>query len=121
MTFSHGEYVVNKYVEKWDNTFIAEELFKKALTYNHDLDAYLGLGMLFQKRGGFIEAISVLKKGLGFFPGSYDLNVCMGICCMNTMDFPKALNYFNKFQDIPAVQQYIDICNNKILEYNKNK
>jgi len=114
MTFSHGEYAVNKYVENWDNIFIAEKLFRKALTYNHDLDAYLGLGMLFQKRGDFIEAISVLKKGLDFFPGSYDLNICMGICCMNTGEFLNALNFFNKFKDISAVQQYIDICSKKV-------
>ncbi|MCK5310767.1 MAG: cobalamin-dependent protein [Desulfobacteraceae bacterium] len=110
MTFSHGEYANNKYVKNWANYTIAEKLFKKALKYNHDLDAYLGLGMLFQKRRQFVKAISFLEKGLNCFPDSYDMNVCMGICFMNTKEFSKALIYFNKFKDISAVQKYIKIC-----------
>ena len=114
MTFSHGEYRDNRYVKNWENYKIAEKLFRKALTYNHDLDAYLGLGMLFQQKTQFVKAISYLEKGLDYFPDSYDLNICLGICCMNTKDFVSALNYFNKYQDISTVQQYIKICNQKI-------
>jgi radical SAM superfamily enzyme YgiQ (UPF0313 family) len=114
MTFSHGEYTDNKYVKDWGSNAIAEKLFNKALTYSHDLDAYLGLGMLFQQKAQFTEAIFYLEKGLDFFPDSYDLNICMGICFMNTKNFVRALNYFNKFNDISAVQHYIRICNQKI-------
>ncbi len=114
MTFSHGEYANNKYVKNWANYTIAEKLFKKALKYNHDLDAYLGLGMLFQQKTQFEKAIFYLEKGLGYFPDSYDLNICLGICCMNTKDFVSAMNYFNKYKDISTVQQYIKICNQKI-------
>ena len=116
MTFSSGEYAENKYVKNWENICIAEKLFRIALTYSHDLDAYLGLGMLFQQRGEFTQAMSFLKKGLGYFSDSFDLNICMGICFMNTKDFTKALEFFNKFKDISTVQQYIKICNKNIIK-----
>jgi radical SAM superfamily enzyme YgiQ (UPF0313 family) len=116
LTFSNGEYAENKYVKDWDNRKIAETLFKKALTYDCDLDAYLGLGMLFQKQGRFEKAMFFLEKGLDYFPDSYDINVCMGICCMNIKKFSKALMYFNKFKNISGLDYYIDICNKKILE-----
>ncbi|MCD4742061.1 MAG: radical SAM protein [Desulfobacteraceae bacterium] len=114
MTFSHGEYADNKYVKNWESSTIAEKLFTKALTYNNDIDAYFGLGMLFQKKGQFAKAIFFLEKGLDCFPDSFDLNICMGVTLMNTKDFNKALNCFNKFKEIPDVQQYIKICNQKI-------
>jgi anaerobic magnesium-protoporphyrin IX monomethyl ester cyclase len=114
MTFSYGEYADNKYVKNWPNIAIAEQLFKKALIYYHDLDAYLGLGMLFQKKAQFTKAISYLEKGLVFFQDSYDLNICMGLCYMNTKNFKNALNYFNKFKHNPAAEQYIQICKQKI-------
>jgi len=114
MTFSHGEYKDNKYKENNDNTFIAEKLFIRALTYNHDLDAYLGLGMLFQKQGQFAKALAFLEKGLEFFPDSFDLNICTGVTLMNRGNFTAALSYFNKFKDISTVKQYINICNKKM-------
>jgi len=114
ITFSHGEYAENKYVDNWDNKFIAEKLFIKALEYSHELDAYLGLGMLYQKKGKFNKAIFFLEKGLGYFPDSYDLHLCMGLCYMNINEFRIALNFFNKFKDEPGMQQYVNICNQRI-------
>jgi radical SAM superfamily enzyme YgiQ (UPF0313 family) len=114
MTFSHGEYAENKYVDNWNNKAVAEKLFRKALGYSHDLDAYLGLGMLYQKQGEFAKAISYLEKGLDSFPDSCDLNICMGLYFMNIKDFVKALSLFDKFRGIDEVEHYIKICNKNI-------
>ncbi len=114
MTFSHGEYKDNRYVKNRDSLTTAEKLFKKALAYSPDRTAYLGLGMLFQKKVQFEKAISILEKGLGFFPDDFDLNICMGVSLMNTKRFSKALDYFNNFKDNNHAAHYINLCKQRL-------
>jgi len=104
MTFSHGDYYRNQEVR--DKLETAEKLFKKSLNYHPDHRAYLGLGMIKQRKGEFRESMEILEEGLRHWPGSEDLTVCLGINCMNLGDFRTALGHFSKFPQSKAAAQY---------------
>lgn len=108
MTFSHGDFAGNKDIKDKDAT--AEKLYYRALSYYPDLRAYLGLGMLFQKKRAFKKAIDILKKGLNHFPDIKELNLCMAISLMNTGDFSQACKHLEKFSCDSDVIPYIDAC-----------
>ncbi|WP_299978922.1 radical SAM protein [Desulfobacula sp.] len=112
MTFSHGEYAADTRVKNQDKT--AQLLYNKALSYAPDSRAFLGLAMLHQKQKNFNDAISILEKGLDHSPENKDLNICMGVSLMNKEQFKAALTFFEKFRDSPEINQYINICNQKI-------
>ncbi len=112
MTFSHGEYAADTRVKNPDKT--AKQLYDRALSYAPDARAFLGLAMLLQKQRRFDQAISILEKGLGHWPENKDLSVCMGVSLMNTGRFSTALNFFEKFRDLPEMRQYIQICHQNI-------
>ncbi len=105
LTFSHGDY---DSVE--NNHKIAEELFERALEYFPNHRAYLGLGMLFQKKRDFVKSIAILEKGILQYPSSEDLHMCIGLNWMNLGDFRKALEYLLKFQDSEKMSAYIEEC-----------
>ena len=108
MTFSHGDFAGNKQIKDKDAT--AEKLYFRALSYSPDFRAYLGLGMLFQKKRDFKKAAAILKKGLNHFPDIKSLNLCMAICLMNTGDFRSARKYLEKFKNDSDVIPYINAC-----------
>ncbi len=108
MTLSHGEYRAVSAIRDKDK--IAGELFLRALNYYPERRAYLGLGMLEQKKGRFDRAILFLEKGLKHFPDDEELNLCMAITCMNLGEFDKALSYLMKFKTSDRVSYYINQC-----------
>nr|HID59829.1 radical SAM protein [Desulfobacterales bacterium] len=108
MTFSHGDYARIEAVKEKDKT--AEKLFEKSLSYYPDHRAYLGLGILKQKRRMYRESISILSKGLEHFPNSEPLNICLGISHIGMREYRKALEYLLKFQDSKEAANYIAIC-----------
>jgi len=108
MTFSHGDY--SKIQEVKQKLETAEKLFKKALSYHPDHRAYLGLGMINQRKGEFLESLKVLEDGLSHWPDSEDLNLCLGISTMNLGDFRAALDRFSRFPESRAARAYIEEC-----------
>ena len=108
MTFSHGDYSrIHGVREKAE---IAEKLFRKSLSYCPDHRAYLGLGIIRQRKGEFKESVEILKEGLSHWPDSEDLNLCLGISSMNLGDFTTALDRFSKFPESRAARAYMDEC-----------
>jgi radical SAM superfamily enzyme YgiQ (UPF0313 family) len=108
MTFSHGDYSRNPEVREKLET--AEKLFRKALGYSPDHRAYLGLGMIRQRKGEFKESVKILEEGLSHWPDSEDLSVCLGISHMNLGDFKTALGHFSKFPQSKTAIQYKEEC-----------
>jgi len=108
MTFSHGDYSRIEEVKEKFGT--AEKLFLKSLGYYPDHRAYLGLGMLKQKKGEFKESVEILKEGLSHWPESEDLNLCLGVSTMNLRNFRTALDHFSKFPESKTSQKSINEC-----------
>jgi radical SAM superfamily enzyme YgiQ (UPF0313 family) len=108
MTFSHGDYAKIQAVREKLET--AEKLFRKALSYHPDHRAYLGLGMIAQRRGEFKDSVKILEEGLRHWPESEDLTLCLGINYMNLGDFRTALDRFSRFPQSKAARAYTDEC-----------
>jgi radical SAM superfamily enzyme YgiQ (UPF0313 family) len=75
LTFSQGDYFKNELVREKETT--AEKLFQRALGYAPHQRAYLGLGMLQQRKGQLEASNRWLREGLGHYPDSPDLNRCL--------------------------------------------
>ena len=117
MTFTHGDYArIEEIKEKED---IAEGLYKKALTYHPDHRAYLGLGIIAQKKGAYEASAEILSKGIGYFPDSEPLSICLAISFMNLGEYAKALSIFLKFQDSQQTPSYIGQCYHALGEFEK--
>ncbi len=108
MTFSHGDY--SKVQEVRQKLETAEKLFRKALGYSPDHRAYLGLGVVMQRKGEFKESVKIIEEGLSHWPDSEDLNLCLGISSMNLGDFRAALNRFSKFPESRSARAYMEEC-----------
>jgi len=108
MTFSHGDYSRIEEVKEKFGT--AEKLFMKSLGYYPDHRAYLGLGMLKQRKGEFNESVKILEEGLSHWPESEDLNLCLGVSHMNLRNFRAALDHFSKFPESKTSQKSINEC-----------
>jgi anaerobic magnesium-protoporphyrin IX monomethyl ester cyclase len=108
MTFDHGDYAGNEDIKgKHD---IAEKLYIKALNYHPDPRAYLGLGILNQKKSAYRKSIQILSKGVEHFPGNEQLSLCLGISHMNLGAFETALSFFLKFQESKQCVGFIVAC-----------
>jgi radical SAM superfamily enzyme YgiQ (UPF0313 family) len=112
MTFSHGDYLKINAVQEKDLT--AEKLYQKALSYYPDLRAYLGLGILQQKRRDFKEAVQITLEGIRHFPENKDLNICLGISYINVGEYDQALSYLLKFQNLEETKPYLAECYKKL-------
>ena len=108
MTFDHGDYATNDEIKNKER--IAEKLYIKALTYHPHPSAYLGLGILNQKKNAYHESIEILSKGIQHFPDSEHLNVCLGVSHMNIGDYKTALSFFLKFQHSKQALKLIINC-----------
>ncbi|MBW2406885.1 MAG: radical SAM protein [Deltaproteobacteria bacterium] len=108
MTFDHGDYAKNDAIK--DKERIAEKLYLKALTYHPHPSAYLGLGILNQKKSAYHESIKILSKGIQYFPDNEQLNMCLGVSYMNTGDYKTALSFFLKFQHSKQARGFIVNC-----------
>lgn len=108
MTFSHGDYSKNKYIRGKEKT--AENLFNKALTYSPNPRAYLGLGILYQKKASYDKSIEVLNEALEYFPKNEQLITCLGISYMNKGEYQEALGHFSKLPPSRETRYYISQC-----------
>ncbi len=117
MTFTHGDYATIEGIKEKEN--IAERLYKKALSYHPDYRAYLGLGIIAQKKRAYKESARILSKGIVCFPDSEPLNICLGISYMNLGEYARALSSFLKFQDSQEAHYYIAQCYHALGEFEK--
>jgi radical SAM superfamily enzyme YgiQ (UPF0313 family) len=108
MTFSHGDYASNEALANKEET--AEKLYERALGYYPDRRAFLGLGIIRQKRSAFEQSILILSEGLRHFPDSEQLNLCAGVSYMNIGQFEKALSHFLRFPHSDRARQYVAEC-----------
>ena len=108
MTFDHGDYADIDAIQGKERT--AEKLYKKALSYYPDSRAYLGLGIIYQKRRIYQESIQILTEGLVHFPGDHHLNLCLGISHMNIGAYDKALSFLIPLQNSRQALQTIVDC-----------
>jgi hypothetical protein len=97
MTFDHGDYSTIDVIKHKDR--FVEKLYQQALNYYPNAEAYLGLGILIQKRGAQRDAIDILSHGLSHFPNDVRLNICLGVGRMNLADYDQALARFLEFPD----------------------
>ena len=117
MTFTHGDY--SKIEAIGDKEKIAERLYRQALNYHPDHRAYLGLGIIAQKKGAYHESVRIISEGIDCFPDSEPLNICLGISYLNIGEYTKALAYFLKFQHSREAPYYIAQCYHALGEFEK--
>lgn len=108
MTFLYGDYAKIDLVRNKEET--AEILFTKSLRHFPDLRAYLGLGLLRQRRGEIKESMEILQEGLKHWPESEELHSCLGVDLMNLGEFDKALALFSKFPQSMTAAGYAAEC-----------
>jgi tetratricopeptide (TPR) repeat protein len=109
MTFAFGDYGSNPAIE--DSEATAEYLFSTALKYHPDSRAYLGLGMLLQKKRAFADSVKVLEEGAGHFPDDVQIHTCLGISLMNMQNLQRALDTFMRFpQDRQCLSHAVACC-----------
>ena len=108
MTFTHGDYARIPEIADKDN--IAEKMFARALQYAPHHHAYLGLGILQQKRGENSLSITTLRQGLDCFPASEPLHTCIGISYMNAGQYDDALSHLLQFPESKQAGRYAADC-----------
>ncbi len=108
MTFLLGDYAGVEAMDGREET--AEKLFGRALTYQPDHRAFLGLGILLQKKGNHAESVNVLKDGTARFPHSDHLAACLGVGLMNLGRYDEAVRAMSPFRDSEAVRPHLDGC-----------
>ena len=117
MTFDHGDYANNDAILGKER--IAEKLYLEALKYHPHPSAYLGLGILNQKKNAYLESIKILSEGIQYFPGNEQLNMCLGVSHMNMGDFKTALPFFLKFQHSKQALSFIVNCYDALNDIEK--
>ncbi|MBW2656806.1 MAG: hypothetical protein JRC59_03745 [Deltaproteobacteria bacterium] len=85
-------------------------MYQRALIYAPNAEAYLGLGVLYQKRGASRESIDILSRGLAHFCDDARLNICMGVNLMNLEQWDEALSRFLEFQDVKEAARFAALC-----------
>jgi len=108
MTFDYGDYSRIPEIENKDR--ITANLYQQAIRYYPNAEAYLGLGVLFQKRGATRESIEILSQGLTHFPEDARLNICMGVSLMNLELWDRALSHFLEFQGVKEAVHFASLC-----------
>ncbi len=99
LTFDQGDYARIEAVA--DKARLAEELYRRALEYHPDARAFLGLGILHQKKQDYAGSVQWLRRGLEHFPGHEQLNLCLGISLLNLGQAEEALACFLPFENSP--------------------
>ena len=108
MTFSHGDYAGIEAVR--DPDAIAEDLYRRALTYHPDHRAFLGMAIGLQKRGDHGGAVRLLDEALSHHPQSEPLSLCLGVSLMNLGRFEEAVSHFSRFPDSEEARAYGARC-----------
>ena len=108
MTFSHGEYAAIEDIPGKEE--VAQRLYGRSLSYYPNQRAYLGLGIIRQKKRNYEESVRILSEGVSQFPDDESLATCLGISYMNLSRFEEAREVFQKFSDSPNALPYISAC-----------
>ena len=108
MTFDYGDYSQIEALR--ENEKIVESLYQKALDYFPNQPAFLGLGILKQKKNDYAASAELLFRGLDHFPDDPQLHICRGVSLMNMGQYEKALAHFLKFQNIKEAAHYAANC-----------
>ena len=108
MTFDHGDYSHINAIEQKGR--IAEKLYRRALTYSPNKLAYLGLGIINQKKGANQKSLEILSQGLSHFPDDVRLNICMAVSLMNFGEYERALSRLLKFQNEKDAVKFAAQC-----------
>jgi tetratricopeptide (TPR) repeat protein len=108
MTFTHGDYSAIDAIPEKDE--IAQWLFEKSLEYYPNERAYLGLGIINQKKRKYEESIRILSAGIQQFPKNEHIAVCLGISYMNLGQYKDALQCFLPFPESRQSLQYGAAC-----------
>ena len=112
LTLTHGD--LARIEEIPDKEKTARKLFARALRAFPDRRAYLGLGLLVQKKHNFHAAEKILQKGLAYFPNDKELKTSLALCLMNTGRFGEALEHLMPFAGHPDIAFYIRECRARI-------
>jgi len=108
MTFSHGDYASIE--EIYGKEESAQRLYERSLLYYPNQRAYLGLGVMKQRRREYRDSVQVLSEGVKQFPDSQQLAMCLGISYMNLGQYNDALECFLKFPSSQETLQYTAAC-----------
>ena len=108
LTFSHGDYSKIDLIR--ENDQIAEELYQRSITYCPNQRAYLGLGILNQKKGEYEKSIRILLEGTKHFPENEELNLCLGVSYMGMKDYETAIPLLERFPDSREAASYLEKC-----------
>ena len=96
LTFDKGDYAGIDAIP--NKKKIAERLYRRSLEYGPHARAYLGLGIINQKKGAFEESIRILSEGIETFPQDEDLHICLAVSYMNMGKIEVALSHLLKFE-----------------------
>ena len=108
LKFGTGDFSKTDEVE--NSEMVAENLFKKALEYYPNHQAFVGLGSLYQRQKNFVESIRVFLLGLRYERHSEELNVRLGVSYMNMGLYESAEVCFRGFERNKDVLQHLAIC-----------
>ena len=112
LKFSTGD--LSKMDEVENTGGVAENLFKKAIEYYPNHQAFVGLGSLYQRQKNFVESIRVFLLGLRYERYSEDLNVRLGVSYMNMELYESAEICFRGFDRNMDVLNHLAICYKKL-------
>ncbi len=108
MTFDHGDYAHIAAIP--DKAQTAEKLYRKALDYHPDASAYLGLGIMAQKRGDYDGSVDILSSGIAHFPKDVQLHICLAVSWLNKRQYEQALALLLPFKHIAETHRLIAGC-----------
>jgi radical SAM superfamily enzyme YgiQ (UPF0313 family) len=108
MTFECGEYAAVEEIP--DKERVAEALYRRSLRYAPDARAYLGLGILAQKRRDYPASVEVLADGMKMFPEDPQLRICLAVTHMNLGSLEEALALLLPLQALPEAADHIEAC-----------
>ena len=108
MTFEEGDYARIDAIK--NKKSIAERLYQKSLEYAPNARAYLGLGIVNQRKRAYDKSIQILSEGLAVFPEDEQLNICLALSYMNCGEYKKALTYLLKYHHVKAAVAAIANC-----------
>jgi len=108
LTFDQGDYArIDAIANKPQ---IAHALYRRALFYHPDARAYLGLGILDQKAGRYVESLHTLEEGLSHFPDDEQLLTCQAVSQMNLGRFQEALASLARGPNHPGAERLAAAC-----------
>jgi radical SAM superfamily enzyme YgiQ (UPF0313 family) len=108
MTFDQGDYSDIAAIPGRQK--VAKNLYKRALAYGPDARAFLGLGLIRQKKKDFSGSVEILSQGAAYFPTDEPISLCLGISLMNMGAFERALSILSPFQQSKQALFFMAEC-----------